>query len=595
MTIDYQKTGQNINAGINVEKHHPEKHKTKKVKQIRIMHTSDVHGALFTHDFIENGPARGSLAKIYALIEKERKRQESSLVLLDGGDVLQGQPTAYYYNFIESESPHLVARAMNLMKYDAMCIGNHDLETGHAVYDRFCKECDFPVLGANVVDEKSGLPYFSPYTIIERDGVKIAVLGLLTAAIPHWLPKNLWSGMTVKNMLEAARIWSEYILKVEKPDLLVGLFHSGWHGGVQTEQYTENMVREVACQVPGFDIICFGHDHDKRVEVIRPEWGGKVVCVGVWSQAACVSVIDVQLEFDGERVVRKKTRAQVMSTLYVQDDSVYDFERHFQDESAAVAQFVNRRIGNFTNTVFGRDAFFGSSALIDFIHKLQLEISGAQISFAAPSFFDMTIHAGDVYVRDMFSLYKYENMLYVLRMKGTEIKTILEMSYRLWVNRMTGPEDHLLLIDHLLNGGKEYGFVNLTFNFDSAAGIRYVVDVRRPDGEKVIIESMSDGSPFEPERYYLVATNSYRANGGGELFTLGAGLTHEELMERIVWCSERDLRYYFMDYLERNETVSLLPMNHWHFIPTEWTENAARRDRYLLFDRKKTATELVKE
>lgn len=583
MIIEQQVADRPERSDVNQSKPKQGKHLSKQIKQIRIMHTSDVHGALFTHDFIENGPAKGSLAKVYALVKKERERQGNNLILLDGGDVLQGQPTAYYYNFVVPERPHLVARAMNLMRYDAMCIGNHDLETGHGVYDRFCKECNFPILGANVLDENSGAPYFTPYVMIEREGVRVAVLGLLTAAIPHWLPKDLWSGMSVENMLESARKWSEYILNVEKPDLLIGLFHSGWDGGVQTDKYTENMVRLIASQVPGFDIICFGHDHDKRIEVIRPDWGGKVVCVGLWSQAASVSMIDVQLEFEQDKLVRKRTRAQVVSTLYVQDDSVFDFERHFQDDSVAVEHFVNRRIGAFSNTVYGQDAFFGSSALIDFVHQLQLDISGADLSFAAPSFFDMVIHAGDVYVRDMFSLYKYENMLYVLRMKGHEIKAILEMSYRLWTNRMTNEDDHLLLIDNLLNGGKGYGFVNLTFNFDSAAGIRYQVDVRRPDGEKVLIECMADGSVFDLEREYLVATNSYRANGGGELFTIGAGLTHEELMDRIVWCSERDLRYYFMEYVERHERVSLKPMNHWCFIPEDWVAKATQRDRELLF------------
>lgn len=583
MIIEQQVADRPERSDVNQSKPKQGKHLSKQIKQIRIMHTSDVHGALFTHDFIENGPAKGSLAKVYALVKKERERQGNNLILLDGGDVLQGQPTAYYYNFVVPERPHLVARAMNLMGYDAMCIGNHDLETGHGVYDRFCKECNFPILGANVLDENSGAPYFTPYVMIEREGVRVAVLGLLTAAIPHWLPKNLWSGMSVENMLESARKWSEYILNVEKPDLLIGLFHSGWDGGVQTDKYTENMVRLIASQVPGFDIICFGHDHDKRIEVIRPDWGGKVVCVGLWSQAASVSMIDVQLEFEQDKLVRKRTRAQVVSTLYVQDDLVFDFERHFQDDSVAVEHFVNRRIGAFSNTVYGQDAFFGSSALIDFVHQLQLDISGADLSFAAPSFFDMVIHAGDVYVRDMFSLYKYENMLYVLRMKGHEIKAILEMSYRLWTNRMTNEDDHLLLIDNLLNGGKGYGFVNLTFNFDSAAGIRYQVDVRRPDGEKVLIECMADGSVFDLEREYLVATNSYRANGGGELFTIGAGLTHEELMDRIVWCSERDLRYYFMEYVERHERVSLKPMNHWCFIPEDWVAKATQRDRELLF------------
>ena len=126
-----------------------------------------------------------------------------------------------------------------------------------------------------------------------------------------------------------------------------------------------------------------------------------------------------------------------------------------------------------------------------------------------------------MHVSDMFNLYKYENQIYVLRMTGKEIHDYLEMSYALWTNTMTKADDHIMLLEHNGNGRNGYGFKNLAFNFDSAAGIDYVVDVTKPEGEKVEIKCMSDGQPFDENKWYNVAMNSYRGNGGGELLTKG--------------------------------------------------------------------------
>lgn len=552
-------------------------------KKIRIMHTTDVHGALFSHDFIENGPARGALSRVYAFVCRERERYPDALVLLDGGDVLQGQPTAYYYNFVETQSPHLVADVMNHMRYDALCIGNHDLEMGHAVYDRFVSQCRFPVLAANLVDEHTGKPYFKPYTVLERQGVRIAVLGLITSAIPHWVPKDQWRGMAVQDMVDAASRWVAYIQKHEKPDVLVGLFHSGWDGGIVTEAFSENVSCRIAHEVDGLDVICYGHDHQKHVEVVTNKVGRKVYCVGLWSLATSVSVIDVTLHYAEGRLTGKKIRARIQNVMYETDPAVYEFERKYADASALIASYVNQRIGCFERAIHSQDAYFGSSAFIDLIHDMQLKISGADVSFAAPLTFDTVIHKGDIYIRDMFHLYKYENMICVLALRGSEIKGILEMSYGLWTDRMQTPEDHIMKMAPLLDHGRRLGFVNLAFNFDSAAGIRYTVDVTRPEGERIQIESMSDGRPFHPYTVYQVVTNSYRAYGGGELFTRGAGLDHDELQRRILRISEKDIRYHFIEYIRRREHVRAEAMGHWRFVPEEWADEACRRDRAILF------------
>ena len=198
--------------------------------------------------------------------------------------------------------------------------------------------------------------------------------------------------------------------------------------------------------------------------------------------------------------------------------------------------------------------------------------------------FNSSISAGPITVADMFNLYKYENQLYVMRLTGKEIRNYLEMSYNLWVNTMRSADDHLLLLsEDTRDDSQRLGFKNFSFNFDSAAGIDYEVDVTKPYGEKVRILKMSNGEPFDESKYYNVAVNSYRGNGGGELLTKGAGIPQDQLKQRIVWRSEKDQRYYLMEEIEKAGIMNPQPNHNWKFVPTEWTEKAAVRDRKILF------------
>ena len=159
------------------------------------------------------------------------------------------------------------------------------------------------------------------------------------------------------------------------------------------------------------------------------------------------------------------------------------------------------------------------------------------------------------------------------------------MSYGLWTNRMTSPEDHLLLFrEHRREGAEDRAaFKNFSFNFDSAAGIIYTVDVTKPEGEKVSIAGMADGTPFDMDKIYKVALNSYRGNGGGELLTKGAGISQDELKKRIISSTDKDLRYYLMQYIERKKKIEPRALNQWKFIPEEWVAPASRRDYDSLF------------
>ncbi len=555
--------------------------KTKTVR-LRVIQTSDVHGSFFPYDFIGRKERGGSLARVITYVDSLRKTYGRNLILLDNGDILQGQPTCYYCNFVKPQMPNVAASVINYMRYDAETIGNHDIETGHRVYDKWISEVKCPMLGANIIDTKTGQPYVHPYTILDRDGVKIAVIGMLTPAIPNWLNESLWNGLRFDEMVKTARYWVDYLQKNEHPDVIIGLFHSGKDGGIKTANYAEDASLEVAKQVPGFDLILYGHDHTRHRDVVENIRGEKVLCLDPSCNAYLVSDAMITIKKDGRKIVRKDVTGDLVDISKQAIDA--DYMAHFKPEIDSVNAFVNRKIGHFKRSIYTRDCYFGSAPFTDFIHDLQLSITGADISFNAPLLFDTSIQAGDVHVSDMFNLYKYENQIYVLQMTGKEIRKHLEMSYDLWCNTMTSPDDHIVLMnDNAKEDQQRFGFKNLAFNFDSAAGIDYEVDVTKSNGHKVRILRMSNGQPFDENRWYKVAMNSYRGNGGGELLTKGAGIPHNELKRRIIFESERDLRYYLMKEIEKIGVMDPKAHGNWRFVPDDWAKPAIERDKNLIF------------
>ena len=561
--------------------------------KLRVIETSDVHGSFFPYDFINRKPKAGTLARVSSYVNNLRKDYKDNLILLENGDILQGQPTCYYYNYVNTEARNVAADVVNYMKYDAQVFGNHDVETGRPVYDKWIKELNCPVLGSNIISTSTGEPYVKPYLILNREGVKVAVLGMITPAIPNWLTENLWSGLKFENMVTNARKWVKYLQENEKPDVIIGLFHSGKDGGIQTAEYDEDASIKVAKEVPGFDLILFGHDHTRDNEIVTNTDGKQVVCLDPANNAISVADAEITLTLNKKRVNGKKqlvvTDKKVTGKIVDVTDCPIDedFMKTFEPQIAEVKKYVGKQIGNFKTTIYSRDQFFGSSAFNDFILNLQLQMTKADISFNAPLQFNAVLKAGPIYVSDMFNLYKYENQLYVMRMTGEEIRKHLEMSYDLWVNTMKSPDDHLLLLDEKTVGDQQrLGFKNLSFNFDSAAGIDYEVDVTKPDGEKVKILRMSNGEPFDEKKWYKVAVNSYRGNGGGELLTKGAGIPKDSLESRIIYRSKRDQRYYLMEEIEKMGTVDAKPNNNWKFVPEAWTKPAAQRDFELLFGKK---------
>ena len=406
---------------------------------------------------------------------------------------------------------------------------------------------------------------------------------MITPAIPVWLSENLWKGLRFDDMEETARKWMKIIREKENPDLVIGIFHAGQDALLMGGKYRENASLEVARNVPGFDIVLMGHDHTRELKKIKNVEGDSVLIMDPASKGGVVANADVTLKLRKGKVVEKHISGVLTEMKNYTANK--DFMARFAPQFSDVRDFVSKKIGSFTETISTRPAYFGSSAFIDLIHMLQLEITNAEISLAAPLSYDTEISKGDVFVSDMFNLYKYENMLYTMKLSGKEIKDALEMSYDLWTNQMKSPDDHLLLLREKRREGAtdRASFKNFSFNFDSAAGIIYTVDVTKPKGEKVTITSMADGTPFSLDKMYKVALNSYRGNGGGELLTKGSGISQDELKDRILYSTDKDLRYYLMQYIEKKGVIEPHALGLWKFIPEEWVEPAAKRDYEYLF------------
>lgn len=549
---------------------------------LRVIQTSDVHGSFFPYDLINRKPKKGSMARVSSYVNRLRKQHGENLLLLDNGDILQGQPVSYFSNFMDTTDTNIAAQVINYLGYDAETIGNHDVEPGHKVYDKWVSEVKCPVLGANVVDVKTGKPYLKPYVIFNRKGCKIAVLGMITPAIPNWLPKNIWSGLRFDEMVSTAKKWMKIIKEEEKADVVIGLFHSGKSGGITTPEYEEDASEKVAKEVPGFNLVLFGHDHTRHCDKVVNVKGDTVLCMDPANNAITVSDATISLTKKHGKWTVNSVDGHLQNITNEPVDKAY--EDHFKSYTNKVDAFANEKIGEFKHTISTADSYFGNSAFNDLILNLQLQITHADVAFNAPLSFNATIKAGPVYMSDMFKLYKYENMLYVMRLTGDEIRKHLEMSYDLWMNTMKSPDDHLLLLDSKTYGdAQRMGFKNFSFNFDAAAGIDYTIDVTKPDGQKVTILRMSNGEPFDPHKWYKVAINSYRGNGGGELLTKGAGIPKDSLESRIVWRSDRDQRYYLMQEIRRQKVLDPQPNNNWKVIPEAWTKPAAERDYKLLF------------
>ena len=226
---------------------------------IHLLTTNDVHGRYFDSLYVEDA-VRPSLINVSAHVDSLRTLWgEENVVLIDAGDCLQGDNASFYFNFIDTVSTHLFARMVDYIGYDAVVVGNHDIETGHPVYDRLTASMDVPLLAANAVRTDSRRPYFQNYVCLKKGGFKIAVIGFTNPNIKGWLSPELWEGMDFLSLIPFAQEQVNMVRRKENPDVVIVAAHAGTGNGDGSQ--LENQGMDLFLSLRGVDFVVCAHDH----------------------------------------------------------------------------------------------------------------------------------------------------------------------------------------------------------------------------------------------------------------------------------------------------------------------------------------------
>lgn len=551
---------------------------------IQLLTTNDVHGCYFDSTYV-GGDVKKSLYAVKPIVDSVRIAEGTENVLLiDAGDCLQGDNAAYYFNYMDTLSPHIYPRLASYMGYDAVTVGNHDIETGHKVYDRVARELEsngIPFLAGNAIRNDNGKPYFPLYKIFRKGGLKVVVLGFTNANMKNWLSEKLWSGMTFESLVPLVQEDVDKVVAKEKPDVVIVSVHSGTGSGDGSVLEAQGL--DLYKSLHGVDFVVCSHDHRPFVASCD-----SIGLINTGSHCRFVGHGTVNVTVKGGKVVAKSHSTELIPVDPHRIDA--QMEKTFHEDYQAVQVFTTQEVGELKVDMRTRDAYRGMCDYVNLVHTLGLGCAPAQISIAAPLTYDGFVKGGTLIYKDLFTIYPFENQLYVVKMSGKEIKDYLEASYNRWIVTATKPTDHVLNIvrkDDPRTGQQGWSFIERAYNFDSAAGIDYTVDVTKPYGSRVTISSMADGKPFSMDETYNVAMTSYRASGGGGLLA-EIGIDTGRISERVVeyYPEIRELLY---DYLKKNHVIDPVVIGdpavigHWSFVPESVAGPAMERDMNLLF------------
>lgn len=547
----------------------------------RILTTNDVHGHYFDSLYVSDGTANSLLSVSWYVDSIRVADGAENVILIDAGDCLQGDNAAYYFNYVDTSSRHLFARMVEDMGYDAIVVGNHDIETGHPVYDRLVKTMTVPFLAANAIRTDNGRPYFEEYVTLKRNGLNITIIGFTNPNIRNWLSPLLWEGMEFRSLLPFAQEVVDRVSAKEKSDVVIVAVHSGTGQG--DESQLENQGLDLFRSLRGVDFVVCAHDH--RQVTFRND---SICLINAGSHCRSLGYGTVKVTVRDGKVTGKELSADLIPLDRNKVDE--QMRSNFHDDFKAVRSFTMTEVGELKSDLRTRDAYTGMSDYMNLIHTLSLRCSPAEISFAAPLTFDGFVRKGTLLYDDLFTIYPFENQLFVVKMTGKEIKDYLEASYDAWINTLDPSEGHVLKIVNEPDprtGQKRWSFVNRSYNFDSAGGVVYTVDVTKSFGQRVAIVSMADGTPFSEDASYNVAMTSYRASGGGGLLQ-AAGVDTDKISERVV-AYYPEIRNILYDYLSENGSIDPhvtgngTVIGKWRFVPEDMASRYMERDMSLLF------------
>jgi len=497
--------------------------------------TTDVHGRLTGWDYYAgtSDPSRG-LARAATIVDSVRAANPDRVVLVDAGDMLQGNPLSFVAARIDSTHQSPAIAAMNAMRYDAAAIGNHDFGYGLGTLGRAIKDASFPLLAANAY-LASGPRAYPAYVIVKRGGVRIGIVGATTPGAMLWERDNLRGRVVLRDIVPDVRT-AVAEARAKGTDVIVVVLHSGLSGGsgydtVATGVPSENVAARVAREVPGIDLVVFGHSHQELADTVIN--GTRLLQPKNWATSVGVAHLVLERTAGAWRVARSRGTT-VQSAGHAEQAAVVSAVARAH---AATVAFVNRVIGSTPVAWRADSARVRDTPVIDFILDVERRAANADLASTPAFSLDASLDAGPITEAELARLYPYDNTLRAIRISGRQLRDYLEFSARYFRTFAGDTGRTIPLVNERVPG----------YNYDIVAGADYVLDISRPIGARVVTLSVN-GKPVADADTFTMAINNYRQNGGGGYAMLrGAPIVYDQ---------QQEIRELLIDEVARRKTVT---------------------------------------
>ncbi|WP_332238208.1 bifunctional metallophosphatase/5'-nucleotidase [Sporolactobacillus sp. KGMB 08714] len=474
-----------------------------------ILETSDVHGNIYPISYANNERRDLGMGRIATLVRRERKACPNVL-LIDDGDMIQGTPLLYYYARFDDRRPNPMIVLANRLGYDCAVFGNHEFDFGIGLLAETVRNSAFPWLAANILDRKTGKPFFGRPYIIKTfaNGLRAAVLGLTTKYIPNWENAENIPDMQFADPVEAAKKWVPVLKERKRADIIIVSYHGGFERNLETSETEgkptgENQGYRLCMEVPDIDVLLTGHQH--RLIGGRQIKGVTVVQPG--SNGSFLGRVTLDLVRKGGRWSITGKVSDLLSVRAVPEDrELLKLTDGYEKDTQA---WLDRPLGRIEGDMTVGDPMdvrMHDHPLIEFINDLQMKVSGADISSTALFNNESPGLPHDVSMRDIVANYIYPNTLRVIRISGRDMLDALERSASYF--KQYDGEPH--------KDGESFTAPKLQhYNYDMWEGIDYVIDISKPVGRR-ITKLEYHGEPVQMGRNYDVVMNNYRSGGGGD-------------------------------------------------------------------------------
>jgi 2',3'-cyclic-nucleotide 2'-phosphodiesterase/3'-nucleotidase len=477
--------------------------------------TTDIHGVVRGWDYYTNAPdtARG-LTRVATIIDSLRRVSPVYPVVVDAGDDIQGNPLAFVAARVDTTIRHPVIAAMNAIQYDAAAVGNHEFNYGLGTLDRAVREAEFPFLAANAYTP-DGKRRFRAWAVSTRRGIKIAIVGATTPGAMVWDRENLAGRVVIRDIVPEVRATVEEARAAGAAVVIVAL-HSGLnepssYDTAGTGVPSENVAARVAREVPGIDLIVYGHSHKEMADTVI---GGTLLMQPKnWATSVAIAHLTMDRRDGRWRVIAK--RSSIVQAAHHREDALIFAVA--QEGHRAAMQYANATIGTTPASWRADSARVVDTPLMDFILEVERKATGAQLASTAAFSLDASLDAGPITVARIAALYPYDNTLRAVKISGAQLRAYLEQSARYFRTSAGGRID----IDPSVPG----------FNYDMVSGVDYTIDLSKPAGERIVTLDYN-GKPVTPTDSFTLALNNYRQSGGGGFAMLrGAPVVYDRQQE----------------------------------------------------------------